>query len=42
MQDEGIKDIELYEGLLGLTPPWEVEAVKLDNREQIGGGEGEL
>ncbi len=25
-----MRDTELYEGVLGLTPPWKVEAVKLD------------
>lgn len=25
-----MRDTELYEGILGLTPPWKVEAVKLD------------
>jgi transposase len=25
-----MRDSELYEGILGLTPPWKVEAVKLD------------
>ena len=25
-----MRDTELYEGLLGLTPPWKVETVELD------------
>ena len=25
-----MRDTELYEGILGLTPPWEVETVELD------------
>ena len=29
-----MRDTELYEGILGLTPPWKVEAVKLDTESK--------
>lgn len=29
-QKSGMRDTEFYDGILGLTPPWKVEAVQLD------------
>jgi transposase len=30
-----MRDIELYEGILGLRPPWKVEEVKLDTNNKL-------
>ena len=42
-----MRDTELYEGILGLTPPWKVEVVKLDTGKKsvevkVGYKEGTL
>ena len=42
-----MRDTELYAGILGLTPPWKVEGVKLDTVNQsvevkVGYEEGTL